>query len=95
MCAELDGSVRDDPDHGGRVPTPQAEETFIEVGAVDESISLLNKAKAEIRTAREVSTSGLIMECSRADGGREGRELIELVSSGAGNRPEMEAAEGR
>lgn len=35
MGTELNGGVRDDPHHGGRVAPPQAEEAILQVGAVD------------------------------------------------------------
>lgn len=41
MGAELDGSVGDDPHHGGRVAPPQAEESILQVGLVDQPARLL------------------------------------------------------
>lgn len=32
---ELNGGVRDDPHHGGRVPPPQTKEAILQVGVVD------------------------------------------------------------
>ena len=42
---ELDGGVRDDPHHGGRVPPPQAEEAILQVGPVDQPVGLLETHK--------------------------------------------------
>lgn len=39
---ELNGGVRDDPHHGGRVSPPQTEEAILQVGAVDQLVSLLH-----------------------------------------------------
>lgn len=41
MGTELDGSVGDDANHGGRVATPQAKEAILQVGAVDQPVGLL------------------------------------------------------
>lgn len=41
VCAKLDGSVRDDSHHGGRVSPPQTEEALHQVGAVDQPVSFL------------------------------------------------------
>ena len=41
VCAELDGSVGHHAHHGGRVPTPQAEEALVEVGEVEQPEGLL------------------------------------------------------
>lgn len=41
VCTELDGGIRDDSHHGGRVPPPQTEETILQVGAVDQPVSFL------------------------------------------------------
>lgn len=43
MCAELDGSVGHHAHHGGRVPTPQAEEALVEVGEVEQPEGLLGR----------------------------------------------------
>lgn len=45
---ELDGGVGHDPDHGGRVPPPQAEQTFLGVRAVEEPEGLLRRKTATI-----------------------------------------------
>lgn len=39
---ELNGGVRDDPHHGGRVSPPQTEEAILQVGAVDQLVGLLH-----------------------------------------------------
>lgn len=44
---ELDGSIWDHPDHRGRVPTPQAQEAVIEVGAIDQPIGFLHATENE------------------------------------------------
>lgn len=41
VCTKLDGSVRDDSHHGGRVSPPQTEEALHQVGAVDQPVSFL------------------------------------------------------
>lgn len=47
--AELDGGVRDDADHGGGVPSPEAPEAFVEVGAINQPVSLLRASGAKVR----------------------------------------------
>lgn len=51
---ELNGGVRDDPHHGGRVPPPQSEEAILQVGAVDQLVGLLHTdtLKLELITPR-------------------------------------------
>lgn len=46
--AELDGGVGHDPDHGGRVPPPQAEQAFLHVRAAEEPEGLLRRKPANI-----------------------------------------------
>lgn len=41
--AELDGGVGHDPEHGGRVAPPQAEQAVLHVGAADEPEGLLRR----------------------------------------------------
>lgn len=41
MGAELDGSIGDDSNHGGRVSPPQTEEAILQVGSVDQLVGLL------------------------------------------------------
>lgn len=41
MGTELDGSVGHDPEHGGRVAPPQAEQAVLLIGASDEPEDLL------------------------------------------------------
>lgn len=56
MRAELDGGVRDDADHGGGVPSPEAPEAFVEVGAINQPVSLLRAA--EQRSDTEIMIRG-------------------------------------
>lgn len=41
MGAELDGSIGDDSNHGGRVSPPQTEEAILQVSSVDQFVGLL------------------------------------------------------
>lgn len=41
--AELDGGVGDHPHHGGRVPSPEAPEALVEVGAIDQPVRFLGR----------------------------------------------------
>lgn len=41
MGAELDGSIGDDSNHGGRVSPPQTKEAILQVGSVDQLVGLL------------------------------------------------------
>lgn len=41
MGTELDGSIGDDSNHGGRVSPPQTEEAILQVGSVDQFVGLL------------------------------------------------------
>lgn len=43
MGAELDGGVGHDPEHGGRVAPPQAEQAVLHVRAADEPEGLLRR----------------------------------------------------
>lgn len=43
MGAELDGGVGHDPEHGGRVAPPQAEQAVLHVSAADEPEGLLRR----------------------------------------------------
>lgn len=45
MGAELDGSIWDDSNHGGRVSPPQAEEAILQVSPVDQSVGLLRRRR--------------------------------------------------
>lgn len=45
---ELDGGIGHDPDHGGRVAPPQAEQAFLHVSAVEEPEGLLRRKTANI-----------------------------------------------
>lgn len=45
--AELNGGVRDDAHHGGRVPAPQAQEALALVGEVEEPEGLLGVGRGE------------------------------------------------
>lgn len=45
---ELDGGIGHDPDHGGRVAPPQAEQAFLYVSAVEEPEGLLRRKTANI-----------------------------------------------
>lgn len=41
MGAELDSSIRDDSNHGGRVSPPQTEKAILQVSPVDQFVGLL------------------------------------------------------
>lgn len=65
MGTELDGSIGDDSNHGGRVSPPQTEEAILQVSPVDQFVGLLRSNAIHTHTQNWMKTSDTPLTAER------------------------------